>query len=86
MSNHHTKRFGEHSRRNPEETAQIWSEFDRMADEGAIKPVVYARPYRGLQDISKVFEDMEARKVWGRAVISVLDLEPDAEDANRSKI
>jgi NADPH2:quinone reductase len=56
-----------------------------MADEGAIKPVVYDRPYRGLKDIARVFENMEARKVWGRAVVSLLDSE-SAGDASKSRI
>ena len=54
-----------------------------MAEEGAIKPVVYERVYSGLKDVGKVFEDMEARRVWGRAVVG---LDDESGDAAKSRI
>jgi hypothetical protein len=46
-----------------------------MAEEGLVKPVVYDKPYSGLEDVARVFEDMGARRVWGRAVVDVLGAE-----------
>jgi hypothetical protein len=72
---HVKQRFGEHRRRNPDEVAKIWADFDRMVATGAITPVVYKEQYRDLESIVKALEDMEARKVWGRAVVTISDIE-----------
>ena len=75
------QRFGEHRRRNPGEVAKIWADFDQMVERGAIKPVVYKEQYRNLESIVTALEDMESRKVWGRAVVTISDIE-----ASKSRI
>jgi NADPH2:quinone reductase len=50
---------------------KIWTDFDRMVELGAIKPVVYNKEYKGLDKVIEALEDMEARKVWGRAVVTL---------------
>jgi NADPH2:quinone reductase len=42
-----------------------------MVAQGAIQPVIYKTPYQGLDSIVKALEDLEARKVWGRAVVTL---------------
>jgi NADPH:quinone reductase-like Zn-dependent oxidoreductase len=71
----HKQRFGEHGRRDPKAVAKIWADFDHMVATGAIKPVVYKKQYQGLESIVNALEDMESRKVWGRAVVTISDIE-----------
>jgi len=66
-------RFGEQARQDPKAAAGIWSQFDTMVESGEIKPVVYDQPYQGFQDVSRALQDMEERKVWGRAVVTIVD-------------
>jgi NADPH2:quinone reductase len=42
-----------------------------MVESGAIQPVVYKKSYSGLGDVRIALEDLEAREVYGRAVITV---------------
>jgi len=35
--------------------------------------VVYAVDYIGLEDVRRALKDMEKRKVWGRAVVTISD-------------
>jgi NADPH2:quinone reductase len=64
-------RFGEHGRREPEQVARIWKEFDTMVEEGVIKAVVYKESYKGLEDVPRAMLDLAERRVWGRAVIEI---------------
>jgi NADPH2:quinone reductase len=34
-------------------------------------PVVFDKEYKGLEGVVEALEDMEARKVWGRAVVTL---------------
>jgi NADPH:quinone reductase len=45
-----------------------------MVESGAIHPVVYKKTYSGLQDVQRAIEDLDARKVYGRAVIKLSDV------------
>lgn len=45
-----------------------------MVESGAIQPVVYKETYRGLQDVPRAIEDLDARKVYGRAVVQLSDV------------
>jgi NADPH:quinone reductase len=44
-----------------------------MVESGAIHPVVYKKTYHGLQDVRRAMEDLDARKVYGRAVVKLSD-------------
>jgi hypothetical protein len=67
----------------PSETAKIWADFDQMVNSGAIKSVVYDKPYNGLGDIQNALLDMDSHKVWGRAVVTVSQ---DEDAATKSRI
>jgi hypothetical protein len=67
----------------PSETAKIWADFDQMVDSGAIKSVVYDKSYNGLGDIQNALMDMDTHKVWGRAVVRVLQ---DGDTTTKSRI
>ena len=75
-------RFGETSRRDPEKAMQIFSEFDDMVNKGMITPVVYKpeKAYRGVEDIPRALLDLQAKKVWGRSVITI------ADESDRSRL
>jgi NADPH:quinone reductase-like Zn-dependent oxidoreductase len=66
-------RFGEHGRRAPKDTEAIWQNFDTMVEEGSVKAVIYNVKYTGLKDIPKAMQDLANRKVWGRAVVTVME-------------
>ncbi|PVH88147.1 zeta-crystallin [Cadophora sp. DSE1049] len=62
-------RYGETDRIDPAETAQIWKELKALWESGKLKPTVYDEEYRCLESVVRAMKDLEARKVWGKAVI-----------------
>jgi len=64
-------RFGETGRRDPTETAQVWEGVEQMWRKGLLKPTVFDREYKGLESVVHAMSDLSARKVWGKAVISI---------------
>lgn len=44
-----------------------------MLDKGLVKPTVFNRKYRGLESVVKALQDLSARRVWGKAVVTVED-------------
>ncbi|KAI0466282.1 zeta-crystallin [Xylaria cf. heliscus] len=71
-------RYGEASRRYPEETDQIWHDIYQMIERGAFTPTLFKKEYRGLESIPEALADVASRKVWGKAVIQV-DTNPGRE-------
>lgn len=64
-------RFGETSRRLPQETAKIWQGLNEMlAKPQVIKPVVY-KTYKGLDAVPEAMQALSERKVFGKAVIEI---------------
>jgi hypothetical protein len=53
-----------------------------MVSTGAIRPVIYKKSYKGLESTVKALEDMEARKVYGRAVVTLAE----SSESSKSKI
>lgn len=53
----------------PGETAEIWRGLKVMSETGLLRPTVFDRKYRGLERVIDVLEDLQARKVWGKAVV-----------------
>lgn len=66
-------RFGEQSRQEPKKMEQIQEAVTKLMESSSIVPVVYSEVYQGLESLPRAMEDVMARKVWGRAVISVSD-------------
>ncbi|KAK8203707.1 hypothetical protein IWZ01DRAFT_441371 [Phyllosticta capitalensis] len=64
-------RFGEQSRRRPAENSVIWRNTMALISRNKIEPVVYNQVYQGLESIPQALEDVNQRKVWGRAVVSI---------------
>jgi NADPH:quinone reductase len=67
------QRFGETQRRYPEENEKIWRELLPYLETGKIKPVIYGKPYSGLESVPQALKDISQRKTWGKAVVSVID-------------
>lgn len=65
------QRFGESDRRDPAETARIWSELLPLIEAGLIRPAIYAGRYQGLESVPAALHDIATRKVWGKAVIQL---------------
>ncbi|KAK2808027.1 hypothetical protein FQN50_005109 [Emmonsiellopsis sp. PD_5] len=64
-------RYGDTDRKNPEETKQIWKGLMSLIEAGAIKPVTYEKSYHGLSSVEDAMADLQARKIYGKAVISI---------------
>ncbi|EEP80007.1 predicted protein [Uncinocarpus reesii 1704] len=64
-------RYGDTDRRDPKESEQVWAGLMEMIDSGAIKPVVYPRKYHGLDAVKVAMEDLQARRIYGKAIIYV---------------
>jgi len=62
-------RYGETDRIDPVETEQIWKELKVLWESGKLRPTVYDEEYRGLDSVVRAMKDLEARRVWGKAVI-----------------
>jgi len=70
-------RFGENSRRFPQELEKIWDGWMNMLVQGKLEPLMYGR-YDGLESVGRALKDLAQRKVYGKVVVSVT---PDEEKA-----
>lgn len=70
-------RFGETSRRMPQETAKLWTGLNELLakDPRLIKPVIY-KTYKGLDAVNEAMHALSDRKVFGKAVVEIC---PEAE-------
>lgn len=50
---------------------QIVRKFNKMVDDGKIMPSVYPETYHGLGDIPRAMMDIEAHRVYGRAIVTM---------------
>ncbi|KAJ9643918.1 hypothetical protein H2199_003784 [Coniosporium tulheliwenetii] len=66
-------RWGEHGRRFPHEAERVWDKVVEIAEKGEVKAVVYDEEYKGLESVPRAMHDVEANRVWGRAVITIAD-------------
>ncbi|KAJ4359625.1 uncharacterized protein N0V89_000180 [Didymosphaeria variabile] len=71
-------RFGEGGRRDPEVLEEIWKGYLEMMESGKLKAMLYGK-YEGLENIGKALGDLAARKVYGKVVVKVADLEDKAK-------
>ncbi|KAH8752658.1 quinone oxidoreductase [Hyaloscypha sp. PMI_1271] len=62
-------RFGMTDRTDPGETAEIWRGLKVMWEDGLLGPTVFDRSYRGLESVVSAMKDLQARYVWGKAVV-----------------
>ena len=67
-------RYGETSRRLPGETVKMWKGLEEMLarEPKVIQPVVY-KTYRGLESVNEALLAVHERKVYGKAVIEIVD-------------
>lgn len=80
-------RYGETSRRLPDETMKMWQGLNEMLSQGptAIRPVVY-KTYKGLEYVNEAMEALHKRHVFGKAVIEVCNEEEALQEVmQRSK-
>ncbi|KAL1961121.1 hypothetical protein VTO42DRAFT_3066 [Malbranchea cinnamomea] len=64
-------RYGETNRHNPAETVEVWTGLMKLVESGLIKPIVYEKKYDGLEGVRTAMEDLQARKIYGKAVIDI---------------
>ena len=76
-------RYGELGRRQPGEHEKIWDAVERMLNDGVIRPVRSQKSYRGLDSVREALQDLESRRVCGKAVI---EIQPEPVAIARSKI
>ncbi|PGH03331.1 hypothetical protein AJ79_07409 [Helicocarpus griseus UAMH5409] len=64
-------RYGDTDRKNPSETKQIWDGLMALIESGAVKPATFEKRYRGLSEVRIAMADLQAKKIYGKAVIHV---------------
>ncbi|KAN0091976.1 quinone oxidoreductase [Hyaloscypha variabilis] len=62
-------RFGMSDRIDPGETAANWGGLKVMWETGLLRPTVFDCNYRGLESVTTAMKDLQARKIWGKAVV-----------------
>lgn len=67
-------RFGESGRRYPDELQRIWDGYLDMIQTGRLKPTLYGT-YNGLDAVGRALKDLADRKVYGKIVIEVAEIE-----------
>jgi len=67
-------RFGESGRRFPHELEEIWDGYLRMLAEGKLQPLLYGQ-YDGLESVGRALKDLADRRVYGKIVVSVDDVQ-----------
>ncbi len=63
-------RYGESGRRDPEYTESCWRGVETLMREGKLRAVIY-KLYKGLESVGCAMEDLQDRKIWGKAVVEV---------------
>jgi NADPH2:quinone reductase len=54
---------------NPKETTEIWRGVKDLWENGLLRPTLFDRNYNGLESVASAMKDLQARKVWGKAVV-----------------
>ncbi|KAK4545559.1 hypothetical protein LTR36_002909 [Oleoguttula mirabilis] len=70
-------RFGESGRRYSGELERIWDGYLGMLKTGQLKPMLYGK-YDGLEDVGRALKDLADRKVYGKLVVTVADIQETA--------
>jgi NADPH2:quinone reductase len=65
------QRYGESGRRYPKEPEEIWRGLMELIGKGLVRPAVYEQEYGGLESVARAMKDLAARKVWGKAIITL---------------
>ncbi len=71
-------RFGESGRRFPQTQEEIYDGYLGMLKSGEMKAMIYGN-YEGLKDVGRALKDLHERKVYGKIVVKVADVEPKAK-------
>ena len=71
-------RFGESGRRYPQTLEQIWDGYLGMLKNGEMKAMIFGK-YEGLEDVGRALGDLANRKVYGKIVVKVADVEEKAK-------
>lgn len=74
-------RGGETSVRDPERYKGTIRACFEMVAGGAVSPVLHERVYEGLEELAEGLEDLEGRKVFGKAVVRIRK-----DDGGRAKL
>ena len=71
-------RFGESGRRYPMTLQEIWNGYLGMLENGQLKAMMYGK-YEGLEDIGRALGDLAERRVYGKVVVKVANVEENAK-------
>ncbi|KAK4574425.1 hypothetical protein LTR86_002187 [Recurvomyces mirabilis] len=71
-------RFGESGRRYPDELQKIWDGYLGMLEIGKLKPMLFGK-YEGLGDMGRALGDLAERRVYGKVVVKVADVETSSK-------
>ena len=71
-------RFGESGRRDHLSLRKIWDGYLDMMRTGQLKPMLYGQ-YRGLGSVGQALDDLAGRRVYGKIVVRVADVQDVAK-------
>jgi NADPH:quinone reductase-like Zn-dependent oxidoreductase len=71
-------RFGESGRRFPQTLEEIWDGYLGMLKTGEMKAMIYGN-YEGLEDVGRALKDLHDRKVYGKIVVKIPDVDAKAK-------
>jgi len=57
--------------RDPKRYAGTIKACFEMISTGKVTPMIYETVYDGLENLARGLEDLETRKVWGKAVVRI---------------
>lgn len=57
--------------KDPKRAQQVVAEVLELLSSGKVVPAIYEPVYDGLESVSQGLDDLDKRKVWGRAVVRV---------------
>lgn len=63
--------WGAYSKNEVDKIPECWNALLEMFEQKRIKPTVFSRVYKGLEELPQGLMDLSERKTWGKAVVRI---------------
>lgn len=67
--------------KDPKRAQQVVTEVLQLLSTGKVVPAIYEPVYNGLETVGQGLDDLDKRKVWGRAVVRIRTEDKSVERA-----
>lgn len=67
--------------KDPKRAQQVVTEVLQLVGSGKVVPAIYEPVYNGLETVGQGLDDLDKRKVWGRAVVRIRTEDRELERA-----